>query len=83
MITAQGLVDLVKRHIPKAEISFGVNEGIMEQLRKLNLARRMDSSLAERDWGFKANYDAGETLKEYISECSSKRALYDYPIPAW
>jgi len=82
-ITAQGLVDLVKKHIPKADISFRVNEGIMEQLRKLNLARRMDSSLAERDWGFKANYDAEETLKEYISECSSKRTLYDYPIPAW
>jgi len=82
-ITARGLVELVKKYIPNADLSFRVNEAIMEQLRKLNMVRRMDSSTAERDWGFKPVFGPEEALQDYIKQCTEHRQLLDYPIPDW
>lgn len=82
-ITAQELVKMVKEHVPGADVGFRVNEAIMEDLRKLNLARRMDSRPAERDWGFKAAFGPDETMEDYIRECTKHRNLLDYPIPDW
>jgi len=82
-ITARGLVELVKKYIPKADLSFRVNKTIMEQLRRLNLARRMDSSAAQRDWGFKPAFGPEEALQDYIKQCREYRDLLDYPIPDW
>ena len=82
-ITAQGLVELVKKHIPKADLSFRVNEAIMEQLRKLSIGRCMDSSAAKRDWGFKPAFGPEEALQDYIKQCTEYRNLLDYPIPDW
>lgn len=82
-ITAQSLVELVKKHIPDADLSFRVNEAIMEQLRKLSIARCMDSSAAECDWGFKPAFGPEEALQDYIKQCTEHRNLLDYPIPEW
>jgi len=82
-ITAQGLVELVKKHIPDADLSFRVNESIMEQLRKLSIGRCMDSSAAERDWAFKPVFGPEEALLDYIKQCTEHRQLLDYPIPDW
>jgi nucleoside-diphosphate-sugar epimerase len=82
-ITARGLVELVKKHIPGADLSFRVNESIMEQLRKLSIGRCMDSSAAQRDWGFKPAFGPEEALKDYIKQCTEHRQLLDYPIPDW
>ena len=82
-ITARELVELVKKHIPDADLSFRVNEAIMEQLRKLSISRCMDSSAAERDWGFKPAFGPEEALLDYIKQCTEHRHLLDYPIPDW
>jgi len=82
-ITARELVELVKKHIPDADLSFRVNEAIMEQLRKLSISRCMDSSAAERDWGFKPTFGPEEALLDYIKQCTEHRHLLDYPIPDW
>lgn len=82
-ISAQGLVDLVKKHIPNADLTFRVNKEMVERIRKLSMDRHMDSSPAERDWGFKPAFGPEEALQDYIKECTEHRELYDYPIPDW
>jgi len=82
-ITARGLVELVKKYIPKADLSFRVNKAIMEQVYRLDLARRMDYSAAQRDWGFKPAFGPEEALQDYIKQCTEYRNLLDYPIPDW
>jgi len=80
-VTAQQLVDVARKYLPGADLSFRVNAEMMQKVRDLNLPRRMDASPAERDWGFKPQFDLDRTLQDYIKQCAENRELLDYPIP--
>jgi len=80
-VTAQQLVDVAKKYLPEANLTFRVNDEMMQKVRDLNLPRRMDVSPAERDWGFKPEFDLDKTMQDYIRECTEHRHLLDYAIP--
>ncbi len=80
-VTAQQLVDAAKKYLPEANLSFRVNEEMMQKVHDLNLPRRMDISPAEHDWGFKPQFDLDKTVQDYIKECREHSHLLDYPIP--
>ncbi len=80
-VTARQLVDIAKKYVPEADLSFRVNEDMMEKVRSLNLARRMDIEPAMKDWGFKPEYDLDASMGDYVAQCASHRDLLDYPIP--
>jgi len=80
-VTAQQLVDAAKKYLPEANLTFRVNEEMMQKVRDLNLPRRMDISSAEHDWGFKPQFDLDKTVQDYIQECTENRSLFDYQIP--
>ncbi|MFC1992753.1 NAD-dependent epimerase/dehydratase family protein [Chloroflexota bacterium] len=81
MISPQRLIDVAKKHVPGADISYKVNENMMNMVNSLNMARRLDPSLAEQDWNAKLAYDLDETMKDYIKQGKEFRNLLDYPIP--
>lgn len=80
-VTARQLVDVAKKHVPDADLSFRVNKDMMEKVRSLNLARRMDIEPAKEDWGFKPQYDLDKSMQDYIAQCTAHRDLLDYSIP--
>ena len=80
-VTPQQLVDVAKKHVPGADLTFRVNEDMMEKVRSLNLARRMDIEPAKQDWGFKPEYDLDKSMQDYVAQCNAHRQLLDYPIP--
>lgn len=80
-VTAQQLVDAAKKYLPETNLTFRVNEEMMQKVRDLNLPRRMDISSAEHDWGFKPQFDLDKTVQDYIKECTENRSLLDYQIP--
>lgn len=80
-VTAQQLVDIARKYVPEAELAFRVNSEMMQKVHDLNLMRRMDIGPAERDWGFKAEFDLDKTMQDYIAQCRAHHDLLDYPIP--
>ncbi|MBE9506047.1 MAG: NAD(P)-dependent oxidoreductase [Chloroflexi bacterium] len=80
-VTARQLVDVAKKYVPEADLTFRVNEDMMKKVRSLNLARRMDIAPAMKDWGFKPEYDLDASMKDYVAQCASHRDLLDYAIP--
>jgi len=80
-ITAQQLVEGIKKYLPNAKLTFRVNKEMMQKVRDLNLERTMDISPAQNDWGFEPEFDLGRTIQDYINECTKNRHLLDYQIP--
>ncbi len=80
-VTARQLVDVAKKYVPEADLTFRVNEDMMKKVRSLNLARRMDIEPAMKDWGFKPEYDLDASMRDYVAQCASHRDLLDYAIP--
>ncbi|MFC1992740.1 NAD-dependent epimerase/dehydratase family protein [Chloroflexota bacterium] len=81
IITPGQLVETVKKHIPDADLSYRISAKMMQEAHDFNLARRLDSSLAEQDWGAKLEYDLDKLVQDYIQDCKKYRELYDYPAP--
>lgn len=81
MISPRRLIEVAKKHVPDADISYKINENMMNMVNSLNMARRLDPSLAEQDWDAKLEYDLDKTMQDYIKECKEHRELLDYPIP--
>lgn len=79
--TTRQLVEVVKKHIPDADLSFRVSKNMMRMVTNGRLTRRLDSRLAERDWGAKLEYDLDKTMQDYIKECQEHRELIDQPPP--
>jgi len=80
-VTARQLVDVAKKYIPGANLTFRVNEEMMGKIRALSLNRVMDLEPAQRDWGYRPSFDLDRTMQDYIAECKAHRALIDVPIP--
>lgn len=80
-VTARQLVDVAKKYVPDADLSFRVNEDMMQKVRSLNLARHMDIEPAKEDWGFKPQYDLDRSMQDYVAQCTAHRELLNYPIP--
>ncbi len=80
-VTGRQLADVAKKYVPEADISFRVNEDMMEKVRSLNLARRMDIEPARRDWGFAPQFDLDKSMADYVAQCTAHRNLLDYEIP--
>ena len=80
-VTARELVDVAKKYVPDADLTFRVNEEMMEKVRSLNLARRMDIEPAKQDWGFEPRFNLDRSMQDYLKECTEHRDLLNYPIP--
>lgn len=79
-VTPRQLVEVAKKYIPNANLSYKISPRMMEAGHPF-LGRCFDSSFAERDWEATLEYDLDRMMQEYIKECSEHRELMDYPIP--
>ncbi len=80
-VTARQVVEIAKKYVPDADLTFDINEGMMEKIRTLSLNRRMDLEPAIQDWDYAPSYDLDRTMQDYMSECAAHRDLIDQPIP--
>lgn len=80
IITPRQLVEVAKKYIPDASLSYRISPRMMQAAHHF-LGRRFDSSFAERDWGAKLEYNLDKMMQEYIRESREHRDLMDYPIP--
>ncbi len=80
-VTARQLVDVAKKYVPDADLTFRVNPDMMAKVKSLNLARQMDIEPARQDWGFAPQYDLDASMRDYVAQCAAHRELLDYPVP--
>jgi len=80
-VTARQLVDVAKKYVPDADLSFRVNQDMMRKIRSLSLDRVMDIEPARRDFNYRPMYDLDATMQDYIAEVRAHRELIDRPIP--
>ncbi len=71
--TAKDLVDTVKKHYPKAEITFKPDPAIMNILK--NIPRIIRSDEAEAEWGWSLSYSLDDTVKDIIDEYQKQRPV--------
>jgi len=74
-LSAREEADIVKRHLPQAQIEFHPDETAMRLLNEF--AREIDDSRARQEWGFSLRYNADDLVKHFISEIQANRALYE------
>ena len=80
-LTARDLVEVAKKHMPDADLTFRVNDEMMKKITSLSLNRVMDLEPARHDFDYKPSYDLDATMRDYIAECKAHRDLIDQPIP--
>ncbi len=80
-VTARQLVDVARKYVPDAQLTFRVNDEMMGKIRALSLNRVMDLEPARKDWDYKPAFDLDRTMQDYIAECKTHRGLIDVPIP--
>lgn len=73
-ITAQQLVDSVRRCIPEAQIDFKPDQSMIRLVK--NLPERLDDTLARADWGWSARYSLDQAVENFIGEVRANRAIY-------
>jgi threonine 3-dehydrogenase len=69
----QELVELVRKRIPKAQISFKTDERIQEIM---NVALRLplDDSYARKEWGWTHRYNLEATVDDFLSNVKRQGA---------
>lgn len=72
--TAKELADIVKRYAPDAKITFKTDPRAVEVLK--TVPKKIDGSNAEREWGWKIQYSAEETVKDFLEKMRLHRDLY-------
>ena len=80
-MTARQLVEVALKYRPKADLTFRVNQDMMENIRTLSLNRVMDIEPARQDFDYKPSFNLDATMEDYIAECEAHRDLIDRPIP--
>jgi len=74
-ITAQQLVDNVRRYIPEAQIDFKPDESMIRLVK--NLPERLDDTLAREDWGWSPRYSLDQAVENFIWEVRANKAIYE------
>jgi nucleoside-diphosphate-sugar epimerase len=74
-ITAQDLVDSVRRYIPEAQIDFKPDQAMIRLVK--NLPERLDDTLAREDWGWCPRYSLDQAVENFIGEVRANRAIYE------
>lgn len=74
-ITAQGLVDAIKKYIPDAQIDFKPDREMIRLVE--NLPARLDDSLARKDWNWAPRHSLDEAVKDLIDDIQRHRDLYE------
>ena len=64
--SAQELVDLVRKRIPAAQISFEPDLDLLKVIDKLLLP--IDDRLARQEWGWKPEYDQERIIDDFLEE---------------
>ncbi|MDQ5985139.1 MAG: threonine 3-dehydrogenase [Syntrophus sp. SKADARSKE-3] len=72
--TAQELADIVTSKITGARIDFKPNRALQEILNKL--LHPVDDSLAQKEWGWKAEYDQIKIVDDFIMEMNNNPRRY-------
>jgi threonine 3-dehydrogenase len=73
--TAQELADAVKKRIPDARISFEPNLELNSMID--NLVKPIDDSVAEKEWGWRSEYDLERMVDDFLMEMREHPELYD------
>ena len=74
-ITAQELVDRVKRYIPEAQIDFKPDQAMIRAVE--NLPERLDDTLAREDWDWSPHYSLDQAVENFIEEVRANKAIYE------
>lgn len=74
-MTAQGLVDAIKKHIPDASIDFKPDTEMIRLVE--NLPARLDDSLARKDWSWAPRYSLDEAVRDFIQDIRTHRHIYE------
>ena len=64
--SAQELVDMVRKRIPAARISFEPDLDLLKVIDKLLLP--IDDRLARQEWGWKPEYDQERIIDDFLEE---------------
>ncbi len=72
--TAGELADIIKSRIPGAKIDFEPDKDMQKILNKL--LHPIDDSVAQQEWGWKAEYDQEQIVDDFIAEMSSNPQRY-------
>jgi len=67
--STEEIVDAVRRHVPGARISYEFDADYQRVMDTQygNIQRRMDDSLARRDWGWQASYALDEAVRDFVA----------------
>ena len=74
-ITAQELIDSVRRYIPEAQIEFKPDQSMIRLVK--NLPERLDDTLAREDWEWSPHYSLDQAVENFIGEVRANRAIYE------
>ncbi len=72
-LSAGDLAEMVKKHIPKAQISFQPDPAMMDIIRGWPI---LDDSRARQEWGWQPEYLLEESVKDFISEVQANPFPY-------
>jgi threonine 3-dehydrogenase len=72
--SAGELADIVKSRIPGAKIDFKPDMELQKILDKL--LHPVDDGIAEKEWGWKADYDQGKIVDDFIAEMKNNPQRY-------
>lgn len=72
--TAQELADIVKAKIPGARIDFKPDMELQKILNKL--LHPVDDSVAQKEWGWKAEYDQAKIVDDFMAEMKNNPQRY-------
>lgn len=72
--TAKELAGFVKKYVPSTKITFNPDPKAVEVLK--TIPKKIDGSNAEKEWGWKIQYSAEETVKDFLEEIRLHSDLY-------
>jgi nucleoside-diphosphate-sugar epimerase len=72
--TARELAGIIKTKIPRAKIDFKPDLEMQKILNKL--LHPIDDSIAQKEWGWKAEYNQKEIVDDFITEMKTNPQRY-------
>ena len=72
--TARELAEIIKRKVPGAKINFKPDMEMQKILNKL--LHPLDDSIAQQEWGWKAQYNQEKIVDDFIAEMKSNPQRY-------
>lgn len=70
-LTLKDLIEELKRFLPNVNVEFDTDNSESAVTLRNAMAKEMDDSLAEQEWGWQAKYLLQKTVEDYLSELKS------------